>query len=80
MLPALLSVDSDLTDQLGKSVLDGNGETLGALGRLDPVAVLPFVLFELDIVKENEGIGAVDFVKVTEPGKKERVWKNWIRK
>jgi len=56
-----------LNHLLRKSVTNRHGNPLPALGGLQPVSVLPFVLFVLDIFQVAEGIGPVHFVKIAEP-------------
>jgi len=66
--PAFPVVYPHLADQLREFIEHGDGEPLGTLGGLDPVAVLPLVFLELDVVQKHEDVGAVDLVEITEPG------------
>ena len=69
VLPLLPAVDFHLLNQLRIMIGHRDSQPLPAGGRLDPVAVLPFILLLLNRVEEDEDIGTVDFVKVTEPRK-----------
>ena len=57
-------IDSDLTDFLRIFKKNRNGYPLPTLMCFDPVSILPFVFFILDIVEQTEDIRLPDFVKI----------------
>ncbi len=67
--PGGAAVDAHLANPLGKPVGHRNGHPLPALGRFDPVAVLPFVLLVLNVIEDQKHVGALDLVQIPQPGK-----------
>ena len=68
MLPLVPVIDFHFTDQLRILVRDGNRQPLPALSGLDLVAVLLFILLELDVVQKNKKISPVNLIEISEPG------------
>src|SRR5207302_8842654 len=66
--PVGLVVDPDLVQALGRLVEDRRGQILPALRGPDAVAILPFVLLELNGVQEHKDIRAIQFIKIAQPG------------
>jgi hypothetical protein len=73
MAPVVTLSDTHLVYSIPEVKGNGNREPLGPVGGFDSIAILPFVLFELDIVEENENIGAVQLVEESEPGSELRL-------
>lgn len=70
MLPPPINgfVDFDFLDRLGKAMLHGDRQPLPALSGLNAIAILPLVLFELNIIEKTKDIGLADLVKISDPG------------
>jgi len=61
-------VDLNLKDFLSEAVNHGYRQPLPAIRSLDFIPVLPFVLFKLNIVQEDEDIALFDLIKISQPG------------
>jgi hypothetical protein len=62
-------VDFNFIDFLGKAKANRNGYPLPVLSGFDSIAILPFVLFVLDIVQIAKNICDPHFIEIAEPGK-----------
>ena len=62
-------IDLDVADLFRKLKTNRNGQPLPALGRFDPVAVLPVILLILNAVEIAEYIRPANFIKIAQPGK-----------
>lgn len=61
-------VDLHLKDFLPEAVDHRHGQPLPAIRGFYFIPVLPFVLFKLNIVQEDEDIALFDLIKISQPG------------
>jgi hypothetical protein len=67
-LPVTRPIDLGVADQLGSvPVVDWHGQPAQTLGRLDPVAIPPVALRELQVVVHDEQVDVVDEIEVAPP-------------
>jgi hypothetical protein len=69
VLPVCTVIDHDLVYKLWVTVYHRHCQPLPALRRFDPVSVLPLVLFELDVIKQDKDVCSIDLMKVPQPWK-----------
>ena len=67
MSPVHILVDRDFSNQLGEPIPNGYADPLPALGSLDLVAILEFVLLELDRIHQYENVRLDHLVEIAEP-------------
>jgi len=44
---------------------DRHGKPLPFLFCLDPVSILPFIFFKLDIIQKHKGVASSDFIEIS---------------